>query len=193
MALNYAELQRIYRAEKKTSSLCNVENDFYLQLNEFVSQVSGEHRDSIEKLAEEIHIRRRNKVLMQVMRSMDTEPLNSLPSEKKLYWALVDVLKEYTGSGFMEGDESSAIRDDEEVIVDIEDGDAGVEDAGDSVDVVEKPEFDEGMVRLRMVKAVPSIVGSDSKNYGPFNFGQQVELPKKTADILLEWGVAEAI
>ena len=188
MALNYAELQRIYRSEKKTSSLCNVENDFYFQLKEFVSQVSGEHRDSIEKLAEEIHLRRRNKVLMQVIRSMDTEPLNSLPSEKKLYWALVDVLKEYTGSGFIGDDESSVVEDGEVVAEDIEAG-----DVEDSEDVAGKSVVDEGMVRLRMVKAVPSIVGSDAINYGPFNFGQEVKLPKKTADILLEWKVAEEI
>ncbi|MEA1924371.1 MAG: hypothetical protein U9M95_00720 [Candidatus Altiarchaeota archaeon] len=183
MTINYAELQRIYRSEKKTPSLCNVEGDFYSRLNELISHVSEEHRDSIEKLAEEIHLRRRNKVLMQVIRSMDTEPLNSLPSEKKLYWALVDVLKEHAGSGFMGGDESSG---------GVDNG-VRLEDVEDNEEKIEKPEVEDDMVRLRIVKGVPSIVGSDARNYGPFNAGQEVELPKKTANILLEWEVAEKI
>ncbi len=183
MVLTYTELQRIYRSEKKTSSLCNVGEDFYSGLKELISQVRGEHRDSIERMAEDIYLRRRNKVLMQVMRSMDTEPLNSLPREKKLYWALVDVLKGYGAPGFMGDEESSGVGDSGE----------GREDVEESEDEGEKPVVEGGKVRLRLIKAVPSIVGSDARNYGPFNAMEEVELPEKTASILLDWKVAEEV
>jgi len=130
---------------------------------------------------------------MQVMRSMDTEPMNSIPPEKKLYWALVDVLKEYGGSDFIEDEESSGVEDSGDGVGDVEDSGDGVGDVEDSGGDGEKPAVEEGKIRLRLVKAVPSIVGSDARNYGPFKALEEIELPKKTANILLEWKVAEEI
>ncbi|OYT27303.1 MAG: hypothetical protein B6U97_01985 [Candidatus Altiarchaeales archaeon ex4484_96] len=174
MVLNYAQLQSIYRSEKNTPSLVHVEGDFYGGVLALVSQLEGEHRDSVERMFKDITLRRRNKVLMQVMRSLDTEPLNALASEKKLYWALVDVVREYHNLPSEEKPETQNINKQDKETVD------------------RKPKM-KGMLFLRLNKALPSIAGSDGENYGPFDENQEVILPEKTARVLIERGVAEEI
>jgi len=182
MTITYSEIQRIYRAEKRTPALCKIDKNFYRDVSELISQVEEEHRKSIRKMVEDIYIRRRNKILMQVMRTFDTEPMNALPSEKRLYWDIVDLLKRFE--------------------IEIEEKPAEVKRGGEKdkeiaavIDRKEKEKEDSKIskIRLRILKAIPSIIGSDANRYGPFEAGDEAEIPIKTARILVEWGVAEEI
>jgi DNA replication initiation complex subunit (GINS family) len=56
----------------------------------------------------------------------------------------------------------------------------------------EKPEESKlETVSVRIIKAIPEIVGADSKSYGPFKEDDIVELPTENAEILIKHGVAE--
>jgi len=95
MPLNYNDVQGIYRNEKNAPALQHVGENFYRELQEFLSQLEEEHREYMGKLVDEVIDRRRNKVLMQAMRTADSPPLNATPEEVKLYGETVRVLERY--------------------------------------------------------------------------------------------------
>ncbi len=180
MTITYSEIQRIYRAEKRTPALCKIDKNFYRDVSELISQVEEEHRKSIRKMVEDIYIRRRNKILMQVMRTFDTEPMNALPSEKRLYWDIVDLLKRFE----IEIEEKPA---------EVKRGEKKDKEIASVIDRKEREDTRISKIRLRILKAIPSIIGSDTNRYGPFEAGDEAEIPIKTARILVECGVAEEI
>ena len=50
----------------------------------------------------------------------------------------------------------------------------------------EKKKLGEEKQKLSIIKEVPAFVGPDMKEYGPFSGGQSVELPWKTAELLIQ-------
>jgi hypothetical protein len=52
-------------------------------------------------------------------------------------------------------------------------------------------EKDSGKVALKMLKDVPTFIGTDMKEYGPFAKDEAVELPKKIAQLFLSRKLAE--
>jgi len=170
MPLNYNEVQGIYRNEKNTPALQHVGENFYLELQEFLSHLEEEHRSYIGKLVDEIIDRRRNKVLMQAMRTADSPPLNATAEEVTLYGEVVRVLARYR-EGLGQAQVEEAVEPDKE---------ESVERMGD-------------MAKIRIIRPIPAIVGVDSKQYGPFEEGQEVEIPRETAEILLGKEIAEEV
>jgi len=170
MPFNYNDVQGIYRNEKNAPALQHVGENFYQELHEFLSQLEGEHREYMDKLVDEIIDRRRNKVLMQAMRTADSPPLNATPGEVKLYGEVVRVLEKYKGDlGQVQVEETPEPEKEEPV-----------EHEGDRV-------------KIRIIRPIPAIMGVDSKQYGPFEEGQEVEIPRETADILLGKEIAEEV
>ncbi len=181
MALSYIEVQTIYRAEKKTPALCKVDDDFYSQVNELISQVDESHTESIKKMVHDISVKRRNKVLTQAMRTSDSEPMNAIPSEKKLYWKLVELLEKHQDLVY-EGEP------------DMEEPEDKPEEKPEVKEQIKKKKTKKGdTLKLRIIKPIPAIVDSSAKNIGPFEESDEVELPLKTAMILIDWKVAEEI
>ena len=170
MPLNYNDVQGIYRNEKNAPALQHVSDNFYRELQEFLSQLEEEHREYMGKLVDEIIDRRRNKVLMQAMRTADSPPLNATPEEVKLYGEVVRVLARYT-EGRGQAREEGTVEEER----------------------VEVKEQVSGMVKIRILKPIPAIIGVDSKHYGPFEEGQEIEIPRETANILLGKGIAEEV
>ncbi len=176
MPLNYNEVQSIYRNEKNTPALQHVDENFYLELREFLLHLGEEHRDYIGELVDEIITRRRNKVLMQAMRTSDNPPLNATPEEVALFSRMVKVLAEYkmelglVGGGAEQNKEESIKQ--------------GREKAGKQ---------DDEKIKIRIIHFLPAIIGVDSKHYGPFKRGEVVEIPRGTAEILISKEIASEV
>jgi len=179
MPLNYNEVQGLYRNEKNTPALQHVGENFYLDLREFLSQLEEEHKDYIGKLVEEIVDRRMNKVLMQAMRTSDTPPLNATPEEMTLYQGIVKVLAGYKKGLAHAQVEEAAEEQDKEETIEQEEKDA--------------TERDDGKIKIRIIQPLPAIIGVDSKHYGPFEDGEEVEIPRETAEILISEKIAEEV
>jgi len=167
MALNYSDLQSIYRSEKRLPSLQKVPEDFYSDLSKLISKLDEEYRDSALKLAGEIYALRRGKILRLASRTGEsTPPTNMTSIEEEMYKEILAILSKY-------GDK----------ILNLE----GVPEKG------KEEEPDDGKIRVRIIKPLPAIIGSDMAHYGPFKENEEVRLPKDTARILIEQGMAEEI
>lgn len=166
--MSYDDVVRIYRSEKNSTTLNSLPDDFYAEVKALVSKVEESHRNYIGTLIDDIFERRKNKIVMHALRAEDysATPTNILPVEKDLYDKIVGVLKEYRKTILSQQPTT--------------------EETAEPLQTSEK-------INVRILKAMPSIVGSDMNDYGPFTKDNIVELPIESANMLIERGYAEEV
>ncbi len=182
MELNYDEIRRIYRLEKNTSKLVEIQEDFFDSLTDFILEekqtyfISMEKLDfakaktftNLKKMVEEILSLREKKILNKALISSKTaEPNNELMAteEKKMFKEILKILESH----------NSLI---ESVFV------------GKQKKTKEK---DLNKVSVRILSDVPSFIGTDMKEYGPFKKEQTVELPSKIAKLFVSRKIGERL
>lgn len=175
--VTYAEIQQIHRLEQKTPSLQNIPEKFYSEVQGLLKQVDEEeHRNAILKIAEEIYERRKSKILLHAIRSVDSEakpPANIIPAEEELYSNMINLLKTHKAivlSKEMPVLEGSISKKEEKK---------------------EKKNKEIPLKKIRMLRSIPSIVGVDLNYYGPLNENDVVEMPEENAVILIREEFAE--
>ena len=183
MKVNYEELRRIYRLEKNSAQLVEVEEDFFSSLKEFLGKekdsylkslrdpLSHNARDfsNLHKLVGELFELREKKLLNKALVALRTGGKSAgklSKEEKKTFENVLSLLNEHRNylDGLFGEEKKPA-----------------------------KKEKSASKTHIRVIKEVPSFVGSDMKEYGPFPEGKEVELPEKTASLLLKRGLAERI
>ncbi len=173
--LNYDEIRRIHRLEKNTSKLVEVEPDFYSALHEFIATEKADYLDSLKdfsvaksrdftnlkKMVEEIFAMREKKLLSKALiatRTKESSEEHMAQPEKKMFQEILRLLEAHEGllTGLFENKH------------------AGRKSAGRSLE----------KVSLTLLSDIPSFVGVDMKEYGPFTKSQKVELPYDIAKLL---------
>lgn len=181
MKLDYDELLRIYRLEKNTSKLVEVEEDFFNSLHEFIQKERKEYLDSLKdlssskardfsnlkKMVEELFALRQKKILNLALISARTEEPDSLDrmalQEKEVFDSLLESLQRH-----------------QKMFSEIFQGEA-------------KPEKDLESVQVKILKEVPAFVGSDMKEYGPFTENESVSLPYNIGKLLVSRKIADLV
>ncbi len=174
--LNYDEIRRIHRLEKNTSKLVEVEPDFYNALHEFIDREKAEYLESLKdfsvaksrdftnlkKMVEEVFAMREKKILSRALiatRTKESSEEHMALPEKKMFGEFLRLLEAHESllSGLFENNHGGHGRA-----------------AGRKLE----------RVGVKIVSDIPSFVGVDMKEYGPFNKGQKVELPYDIAKLL---------
>jgi len=166
--ITYADVQRVYHNESKSPTLSEIPEDFYDQIPVLLSEVGKEHEQHITKFMREIHTKRRNKIMLHALRICDkaSPPVNITPKENEFYAAAVDLMQKHSKNTLH---------------LNLEKRPKKLEDVQES------------LVKVRILKPMPSIVGSDLRNYGPFREDQVLELPETNAIILISKQFAEKL
>jgi DNA replication initiation complex subunit (GINS family) len=184
MALSYDELRRIYRLEKSTSRLVDIDADFYNQLHDFVGAEREKYikslsefslddaRDfaNLKRMVEEIFLFRQKKILSLALvqsRSQSESDEKLALQEEKLLAEVVTRLDEHKRmlSGLFGTQPASK---------------TGVPDSTGL-----------NTLRLKILQDVPAFIGTDMKEYGPFTPGVRVELPNAVAKLFMDRKLAE--
>ncbi|MDO8538322.1 MAG: hypothetical protein Q7S21_05545 [archaeon] len=183
MELNYDEIRRIHRLEKNTSKLVEVETDFFNSLNEFIKAEKEDYISSLKdfsiakarnftnlkKMVEEIFSLREKKILSLALVSARTNELNEehmALQEKQLYSEMVKVLNKHKKM-------TDEIFD------------------GSSSKSSEKAK-DLNNLSIKILSDIPSFIGTDMKEYGPFKKDETVELPFKIAKLFISRKLGES-
>ena len=190
MAVDYAELRKIYRLEKQSKTrLTTLHTDFYTLLSKYIQSEKKEVIKALEqqdtdrliffanlkKLVEELISIRQRKIVSLALASVfgePWEPENLVGWERDFYRDVVEILRRY--------------RDEVRVLVGLEERKKEEEDR-------EGKEKSLKLIRVKILGTVPEFVGSDYKTYGPYSGGEVVELPRDIADILVVRGFAEVV
>src|SRR3989344_1931760 len=186
MVVNDDEIRRIYRVEKNTTRIVQIEDDFYNQLNEFVTSekkaylasltdlnASNENKEfsTLKKMVQEWCGLRQKKILnlaLMAVRTGDHQLEGLAIPEKELFSSLVEELtahQELLESLFSSNGSSKHSRN--------------------------HLKTELANIDVKMLNEVPSFMGVDSKEYGPFQNGAVVELPYKVAKLLISKKLAE--
>lgn len=173
MQLDYDQIRKIHRLEKNTSKLVEVEPDFYNQLNSFIRKEKKSYLSSLKdfsstkardfanlkKMVEEIFNIREKKILgMSLVASRTKEyPKPEMAiQENKIYREMLVLLEQHN-------------RILEEIF---------------SSEKKKRKVKDLNNIKVKILSEVPSFVGTDMKEYGPFKKSEVVVLPYKIARLL---------
>ncbi len=173
MDLDYDEIRKIYRLEKNTSKLVEVKETFFDSLNEFISEEKQNYFNSIKdldfakarnftnlkKMVEEILSLRQKKILSKALISSKTSEENNelmAEEEKKMFKEILKILKSYN-------------------------------DFVESIFIGKTKPKEKGLnkVLVKILSDVPSFIGTDMKEYGPFKKDEKIELPPKIAKLFV--------
>lgn len=196
-ALTFSDLRKIQKKEKRQESLSNLDNNFLLKASQYLDRKDGvdnrEYRNARRVLDKIIGLRQ-DKIVknakISVKSDVKSSKLNLLPREQKFFRDIKERFNTYADS-IDEVVEKSAdsVQMPE---TDTENKDIELEDTA-------KPEeqdngsLEEGYEKVKIVSNVPEFMGTDLESYGPFEEGDQTELPEENADILVNRGSAEKV
>ena len=168
MSFTYNDVESIYRLEKRSSALQKINDNFYSELHELICKVGDEHRDNLLRIRDELFTLRMSKILRLVARPGESNPPSNMTRrEKEIYEDIKSIISNYM-------DEISG--------------------GGESCKTIEEEKGQKThKLKIRILRSIPAIIGSDMEHYGPFSENDEVELPEETAKILLEREIAERI
>ncbi len=170
--LNYDELRKIQARERASPVLQSIPEGFYASVVKLIgrknealksnfSLTEAREYESILKVVEDIHERRRQKIVLRAMKASGAQEEIALTGEEAELFEKV----------------SRAVSEDREKFNSIIGG--------------KESKSEESIKRIKILKNLPKFVGTDLKVYGPFKEGDSAELPEKEAQLLVSKGIAE--
>jgi DNA replication initiation complex subunit (GINS family) len=175
MKITYDELRRIHRLERNTSKLVDVDEDFISSIEEFAEEEkkkyleslknfsSGSSREftNLKRVVEEIFLMRKKKILNKALIASHTSDINFEN---------------------MANEEKDFFKDLLKIIEDYN---------KHYVNLFGEKETKSEDSKVKILKDVPTFVGTDMKEYGPFKEGEEVSLPAKVAKLFVKRKIAE--
>ena len=176
MRIDYDELRRIHRLEKNTSKLVEVEDDFIDVLELFIEEEKKKYLASLKnfsssdareftnlkRVVEEIFLMREKKILNKALISAHTKEIDGEKMATQEKSTFKKLLK--------------VLEEHFELYESL---------------FGEKEKRESELFSVKILKDVPTFVGTDMKEYGPFSDGQVVELPAKVARLFISRKIAE--
>jgi DNA replication initiation complex subunit (GINS family) len=175
--VDFDELRRIHRLEKNTSKLVEVEDDFIDSIETFVEEEKKNYLASLKnfsssdaraftnlkRIVEEIFLLREKKILNKALIASHTGDVE----ETKMASQELEVYKKMLK---VLNDHSGLYKE-----------------------LFGEKEKAKTLVEVEILKDVPTFVGTDMKEYGPFSKGDKVELPKKVSKLFITRKIAKEI
>lgn len=192
--LTFSELRKIQKKEKRQEELSDLEDNFILRVSNYLEMkkdVDNREYKSAKRVFDKIIGLRQEKIVKNAKFAIKSDnknsELNLLPREKELFLELKNVFQDFDRNieKMVEGEEA------------IETPDIDLEDEKDEIEAEEPDqrtqESGEGYELVKIISDVPEFMGTDLESYGPFEEGEEVEIPEDNAEILLNRGNAEEI
>ena len=180
MDITYDEVMKVRRLEKSATRLVKLEPDFYEKLGKFIAKELGKTNgtvsldqvrefENLKQAIVDIYNMRERKILSQALLASrsgnaDTEHLTNM--EKELYENLLLFLNRYRGNLNLYFEK----------------------EGGESLDSTPEPLNN---VTVSILEDIPSFVGEDMKEYGPFEKDKKIELPQSVANLLVARDLAK--
>jgi len=181
MRLDYDELRKIYRLEKNSSRLAEVDEDFFDSLRDFfeeqkkdylrslndLSSTKAKSFSNLKKIVSEIFSIREKKLLNKALISSRTgefEEEKMAVQESRTVNQLYETLNKH--QNFL--DEIFSLK-------------KGKQSTSKTV----------GNISVKVLQNVPAFMGADMKEYGPFEKDKKVGVPEKIASLLVSRKLAE--
>ncbi|AOV94749.1 hypothetical protein AQV86_02380 [Nanohaloarchaea archaeon SG9] len=206
-ALTFSELRKIQKQERRQDELSELDEDFVADVVEYLSRkkdVSGESREykNAKRVFRKIISLREDKIVknaqLSVTSNVSLEEMNVMPREKQLFRELKENFSDHRDriSDFLDAQEEDANPQRPEMAEKASEKEETKENSEEEEEDTREddlPEPEEGYNIVEINSDVPEFMGTDLEAYGPFEEGDQVEVPEDNAEILENRGNAEVI
>jgi DNA replication initiation complex subunit (GINS family) len=220
-ALTFSELRKIQKTERRQEELSELEQNFFLKVRDYlerkkdIDENSREYKNA-KRIFRKILSLREDKIVKNARLSLKSNikalELNMLPREEELFRDMKkqfhthrDRVEEVTEGQAIEskntepGIQESAEKRREEAKVEVPENDSETEDVDEESDNEEEENNEhkhnaaEGYEIVEITSEVPEFMGTDLEAYGPFEEGEEAEIPEDNAEILVNRGNAEQL
>ena len=207
--MTYSKLRKIQKEEKRKDDLVELDDNFLISLSNYLetkkkhSEDQREYRNA-KRVFEKIISIREDKITKKAKISAKTSTetnIELLPEEQELFRELKsqfskhkEKLDEKTKIE-VEDSENIAKNDKESSELEEELEENNLEDEKrdqkhkETEEVEDEEDSDYVIVKIK--KSVPEFMGTDLETYGPFEEGDEAEIPRENAEILINRGNAE--
>lgn len=194
-ALTFSELRKIQKREKRQDELTELDDGFLLQVRNYLEskkRVGGEDREfrNARRVFEKIVSLREDKIVKNAKiaskSAMDASELEMLPFEQELFRELKRAFNNHRTTAEERTDPDS------EVEVPQPEVDEMTSEKVEE-DEEESDQKEDSMVKVKITSEVPEFMGTDLESYGPYEEGQEAEVPEENAEILVNRGSAEEL
>lgn len=176
MKIDFDELRRIHRLEKNTSKLVEVDEDFIDCLQEFVEKEKKNYLSSLKNFSSSDAREFSN--LKRII-----EDIFQMREKKLLNKALIAAHTKEVSAEKMAKQEDETFRKMLKILE--------VHNNIYSSLFGDKEKEEPSLVSLNVLKEVPTFVGTDMQEYGPYSQGEKVKVPSKIAKLLVMRKIAE--
>ncbi|MFT4868331.1 MAG: DNA replication initiation complex subunit (GINS family) [Candidatus Nanohaloarchaea archaeon] len=192
-ALTFSDLRKIQKKEKRQDQLSELDDNFLLKASQYLDRKEGvddrEYKNARRVLDKIIGLRQ-DKIVknakISVKSDVKSSKLNLLPREQEFFRDIKERFNAYS-------DNIDEVVEKKAGDVQIPETDTEVEQTEPEEDEVSEDELEDGYEKVKIVSNVPEFMGTDLESYGPFEEGEETELPEENADILVNRGSAEKV
>jgi DNA replication initiation complex subunit (GINS family) len=178
MRLDYDELRRIHRLEKNTSKLVEVDTDFIASLESFVEDEKKKYLASLKNFSSSDA-----REFANLKRIIDD--IFQMREKKILNKALISAHTNDYDDNNMSVEEKETFKKIYKILV---------EHRGLFLSLFgEAQKESTDLTKLSILSEIPTFVGTDMKEYGPYSEGEEVELPSKVAKLFVLRKLAKEI
>jgi DNA replication initiation complex subunit (GINS family) len=212
-AITFSELRKIQKNERRQEELSELDEDFVADVVEYLSRkkdVSGDSREykNAKRVFRKIISLREDKIVknaqLSVTSNVSLDEMNVMPREKQLYRELKQNFSDHRDriSEFLDSEEESADPQNPEMAEkasektsteEKEDEEEENEESSKEEKDGDLPEPEDGYNIVKINSDVPEFMGTDLEAYGPYEEGDQAEVPEDNAEILENRGNAEVV
>jgi DNA replication initiation complex subunit (GINS family) len=216
-ALTFSELRKIQKTERRQEELSELDQNFFLKVRDYlerkkdIDENSREYKNA-KRVFRKILSLREDKIVknarLSLKSNIQASELNMLPREEELFRDMKqnfnehrDRVEEVTEGKAVESEEKIEKLEKEKKIEDNSEEVGNEKKDIEEKITEEKPEDDEqenyspeeGYEIVEITSEVPEFMGTDLEAYGPFEEGEEAEIPEDNAEILVNRGNAEQL
>jgi DNA replication initiation complex subunit (GINS family) len=211
--LTFGELRKKQKEEDREDDLLDLDDKFLMRVSSYLDQKkdadgkSREYRNAKRVLDKIISIREDKivkKAKLAVKTDLEASTLNLLPEEQELFRDTKQVFENHRkriedsveNKGRVQIEENEKIEEEESETVETgneETGEKSSEEDESEEQEEKESDAEDGYKIVKIQSEVPEFMGTDLEAYGPFDEGEEVEIPEDNAEILVNRGNAELV
>jgi DNA replication initiation complex subunit (GINS family) len=218
-AITFSELRKIQKEERRSDDLKELDDNFFIKVGDYLNRKkevedgSREYKNA-KRVFRKILSLREDKIVknarLSLKSNIQASELNMLPREQELFRRMKqefnrhrDEIQEVTEEH--RGKTPAHEREEIEESMNNEDSDTNHterepeteenKEEAENTEESKEDSFDteEGYEVVEITSDVPEFMGTDLEAYGPFEEGEQAEIPEDNAEILVNRGNAEQL
>ncbi len=179
--LDFDELRKIYRHEKNSARLYNLDPEFYKALKKFITQEKKKYLEALETMSQ-VDLKKFENLKKMVMKVRELR-LKKCLNLCLIYGRTNEVKEEYLID--FETDFVNGVLKLMEKQVEYTNNLFGIKK--------KKKDVASNLIKTKVLQSIPAFIGTDMKEYGPFEENDVCEIPEEVYNILVSKNIVEEI